>query len=183
VVGFVWSFGKSLVLPRYYNWDVVKTRQASHGLTETHQKGHWKIMLQGGERDEHTLFEITGLVQMAKSDPVAQAKSSLSNCTWLERWVWVLILNHLETSNASREQGSFIYYFFFLSLSHYIYTYFPLLFLSFILFSFSLFFIFLYSPWTLDYIVPISLATPPMLIRLHVLGQRGGNFFMCQGRY
>jgi hypothetical protein len=123
VVGFVWSFGKSLVLPRYYNWDVVKTRQASHGLTETHQKGHWKIMLQGGERDEHTLFEITGLVQMAKSDPVAQAKSSLSNCTWLERWVWVLILNHLETSNASREQGRFIYYFFFLSLSLYIHIF------------------------------------------------------------
>jgi hypothetical protein len=35
---------------------VVKTRQASHGLTETRQKGHWKIMLnQGGERKVHTL--------------------------------------------------------------------------------------------------------------------------------
>jgi hypothetical protein len=31
-------------------------------------------------------------VQMAKSDPEAQTKSSLSDCTWLERWVWVLIL-------------------------------------------------------------------------------------------
>jgi hypothetical protein len=44
------AFWESLVLPRYYKWDVVKTRQASRGLTETHQKGHWKIMLnQGGE--------------------------------------------------------------------------------------------------------------------------------------
>jgi hypothetical protein len=44
-----------------------------------------KIMLQKGERDEHTLFEIGEHVQMAKSDPEAQIKSSLSDCTWLER--------------------------------------------------------------------------------------------------
>jgi hypothetical protein len=50
--GALWE---SLVLPRYYQWDVVKTRQASHGLTETRQKGHWKIMLsQGGEREKYT---------------------------------------------------------------------------------------------------------------------------------
>jgi hypothetical protein len=50
-------YGKSLVLPRYYKGDVVKTRQASHGLTETRQKGHWKIMLcqGGGEKNTHTL--------------------------------------------------------------------------------------------------------------------------------
>jgi hypothetical protein len=48
-------FWESLVLPRFYKWDVVKTRQASHGLTETRQKGHWKIMLyQGGERGKYT---------------------------------------------------------------------------------------------------------------------------------
>jgi hypothetical protein len=62
--------GKSLVLPRYYKWDVVKTRQASHGLTETRQKGHWKIMLcQGGGERKYTHFKIGGHVQMAKSDP------------------------------------------------------------------------------------------------------------------
>jgi hypothetical protein len=32
----------------------------------------------------HTL-EMGGHVQMAKSDPEAQRKSSLSDCTWLER--------------------------------------------------------------------------------------------------
>jgi hypothetical protein len=50
------AFWESLVPPRYYKWDVVKTRQDSHGLTETRQKGHWKIMLsQGGEeKNTHT---------------------------------------------------------------------------------------------------------------------------------
>jgi hypothetical protein len=52
--GALWE---SLVLPRYYKWDVVKTRQASHGLTETRQKGHWKIMvIQEGKRKIHTLW-------------------------------------------------------------------------------------------------------------------------------
>jgi hypothetical protein len=85
VEGFIWSFGKSLVLPRYYNRDIIKTRQVSHGLIETHQKGHCKIMFSRRGRDEHTLFEISGHVQMAMSDPEAQTKSSLSDCTWLER--------------------------------------------------------------------------------------------------
>jgi hypothetical protein len=50
-------YGKSLVLPRDYKWDVVKTRQASHGLTETRKKGHWKISFyqRGGEESTHTL--------------------------------------------------------------------------------------------------------------------------------
>jgi hypothetical protein len=55
---YVELYGKSLVLPRYYKWDIVKTRQASHGLTETRQKGHWKIMLyQEGERKIHTPWD------------------------------------------------------------------------------------------------------------------------------
>ena len=53
---YVELFGKSLVLPRYYNRDIIKTRQASHGLTETRQKVHWKIMSQGGgEENTHAL--------------------------------------------------------------------------------------------------------------------------------
>jgi hypothetical protein len=48
------AFGESLVLSRYYKWDVVKTRQASQGFTETRQKGHWTIILyQGGEREKY----------------------------------------------------------------------------------------------------------------------------------
>jgi hypothetical protein len=35
-------------------------------------------------REKYTDFEIGGHVQMAKSDPEAQRKSSLSDCTWLK---------------------------------------------------------------------------------------------------
>jgi hypothetical protein len=99
------------------------------------------------EGDEHTLFEIGGHVQMGKSDLEAQTKSLLLDCTWLERWIWVLILNPLETSNASRESGSFIYYIFSYSII-YIFTFFPFSFslLSFLLSSFSLFFSFCILP-------------------------------------
>jgi hypothetical protein len=55
---YVDLYGKSLVLPKYYKWDLVKTRQASHGLIETRQKGHWKICyIKEGERKIHTLCE------------------------------------------------------------------------------------------------------------------------------
>jgi hypothetical protein len=36
-------------------------------------------------REKYTHFEICGHVQMAKSDPEAQRKSTLSDCTWWER--------------------------------------------------------------------------------------------------
>jgi hypothetical protein len=42
------------------------------------------MLYQGGESKIHTL-EIGGHVRMAKSDPEAQRKSSLSDCTWLEK--------------------------------------------------------------------------------------------------
>jgi hypothetical protein len=79
-------------------------------------------------------------VQMAKSDVEAQTKSSLSDCTWLERWVWVLILNPLETSNASREPGSFIIFSF--SLFSYIYIYTHLFLISYSFLSFLLSYLF-----------------------------------------
>jgi uncharacterized protein YjhX (UPF0386 family) len=41
------------------------------------------VISKWGKRKIHTL-EIGGHVQMAKSDPEAQRKSSLSDCTWLE---------------------------------------------------------------------------------------------------
>jgi hypothetical protein len=50
------AFWESFIPTKIYKWDVVKTRQDSHGLTETRQKGHWKIMLNqgGGEKNTHT---------------------------------------------------------------------------------------------------------------------------------
>jgi hypothetical protein len=43
------------------------------------------MLYQGGEEKKYTHFEIGGHVQMTKSDLEAQRKSSLSDCTWLER--------------------------------------------------------------------------------------------------
>jgi hypothetical protein len=69
-------------------------------------------------------------VQMEKSDPEAQTKSSLSDCTWLERWVWswswilLKLLMHLESRGAL----------FTFSFSLYIYTFF----LSFLFHTFFL---------------------------------------------
>jgi hypothetical protein len=136
-----------------------------------------KIMLQGGgERWTHTFWD-KWTCQMAKSDPEAQTKSSLSDCTWLERWVWVLILNPLETSNASRELGSFIIFSLFIYIHTHNFFFSPFSFFLSHFFFFSLFFFF-YSPSTLNYIVPTSLATPPMLRRLHVLRKRGEFFVL-----
>jgi hypothetical protein len=42
------------------------------------------MLYQGRGEKIHTL-EIGGHAQMAKSDPKAQRKSSLSDCTWLEK--------------------------------------------------------------------------------------------------
>jgi hypothetical protein len=41
------------------------------------------VISRRGKRKIHTL-EIGGHMQMAESDPEAQRKSSLSDCTWLE---------------------------------------------------------------------------------------------------
>jgi hypothetical protein len=51
-------FWKSLVLSRYYYWDIIKATQASHGLTETCQNGHWKNnVTKRGERWTHTFWD------------------------------------------------------------------------------------------------------------------------------
>jgi hypothetical protein len=42
------------------------------------------VISRTGKKKIHTL-EMGGHVQMAKSDPEAQKKSSLSDCTWLEK--------------------------------------------------------------------------------------------------
>jgi hypothetical protein len=93
------------------------------------------LLNQGGEEKIHTL-EIGGYVQMAKNDPEAQRKSSLSDCTWLENEFGSFILESLRFLMHFREPGSlfilflhilifflffsYIYFFFFfLSLSHF----------------------------------------------------------------
>jgi hypothetical protein len=92
-------------------------------------------MSRRGKRKIHTL-EIGGYVQMAKSDPEAQRKSSLSDCTWLENEYGSFDFEALKFLMHFREPGSsfifthtHIFFFFsyinlfslflFLSLSHF----------------------------------------------------------------
>jgi hypothetical protein len=92
-----------------------------------------------GERKIHTL-EIGGHVQMAKSDPEAQRKSSLLDSTWFENEYGSLNLETLKFLMHFRESRSSLILFlhiliFFFSFSH---TYiFFLFFFILIFFSFS----------------------------------------------
>jgi hypothetical protein len=76
-------------------------------------------------------------VEMAKSDPEAQRKSSLSDCTWLEKMSLDLLnLETLKFLTHFREPGSSLYFIFISYI------------LIFFLFSYFLFlsFSFLFSP-------------------------------------
>jgi hypothetical protein len=93
-----------------------------------------------GKRKIDTL-EIGGHVQMLKSDPEAQRKSSLSDCTWLENEYGSFNLEALKFLMHFREPGSSLYFIFtqliFFLFSH-IYIYILFFFLSsFFSFSFS----------------------------------------------
>jgi hypothetical protein len=102
------------------------------------------VISRRGKRKIHTL-EIGGHVQMAKSDPEAQRKSSLSDCTWLENEFGSFNLEILKLLMHFREPGSSFY--FILLLYHtysyiyiYIYIFFYPLFLILIFFLFFLYF-------------------------------------------
>jgi hypothetical protein len=86
-----------------------------------------------GKRKIHT-FEIGGHVQMAKSDPEAQRKSSLSDCTWQENEYGSLNLETLKFLMHFREPGSSFYFY---SYSHFFFFF--QIFLSFFLSHFFLF--------------------------------------------
>jgi hypothetical protein len=88
-------------------------------------------------------------VQMTKSDPEPQSKSSLSDCTWLENEYGSFNLETMKFLMHFREQGSSLYFifththFFLFSFSHiYIYIYSVFLFI----FLFLIFYFFICSP-------------------------------------
>jgi cellulose synthase/poly-beta-1,6-N-acetylglucosamine synthase-like glycosyltransferase len=103
-----------------------------------------------GRRKIHTL-EIGGHVQMAKSDPEAQRKSSLSDCTWLENEYGSFNLETLKFLMHFREPGSSLYF--------YTYSYFSFLFSSYILFLLYFFFFFLIFSFSSNffYLLPFEL--------------------------
>jgi hypothetical protein len=97
------------------------------------------VISRRGKRKIHAL-EIGGHVQMAKSDPEAQRKPSLSDCTWLESEYGSFNLEALKFLMHFREPRSSLYFYF------YIYSYFfsfSHISLSFILSFFFSFFLFL----------------------------------------
>jgi hypothetical protein len=106
-------------------------------------------------REKYTHFEICVHVQMAKSDPEAQRKSSLSDYTWLENEYGSFNLETLKFLMHFREPESSLYFIFI----SYILIFFSslfliLIFLFFLYFSHFFFFFlikifFICSPWTL----------------------------------
>jgi hypothetical protein len=114
------------------------------------------MLNEGGERKVHTL-EMGGHVQMAKSDPEAQRKSSLSDCTWLENEYGSFNLEALKFLMHFREPGSSFYFIFththiFSFLIFFLCTH---LFFSFSLFLFSHFFFFFLIKFF--YLLPLEL--------------------------
>jgi hypothetical protein len=97
------------------------------------------VISRWGKRKIHTL-EIGGHVQMAKSDPKAQRKSSLSDCTWLENEYGSFSLEALKFLMHFREPGSSLYFIFTHTHIFLFFSYFSF-FLSFFL-SLSHFFLF-----------------------------------------
>jgi hypothetical protein len=140
---------ESLVLPRFYKWNVVKTRQAYHGLTETRQKGHWKIMLyQGGEeKNTHTWYRWTCANGKEWSQGIKEVL--IIGLHMVGKWVWIFNLEALKFLMHIREPGiSLIFTHIFFIIFSFSHIYFSLsLFFSFFLFLSQIFLI--CSPWTL----------------------------------
>jgi hypothetical protein len=107
------------------------------------------VISRRGKRKVHTL-EIGGHVQMAKSDPEAQRKSSLSDCKWLENEFGFFNLESLKFLMHFRKPGSSLYFIFI--------SYILIFFLIFSLYSLFSFFFFLYFfTHSFFYLLPFEL--------------------------
>jgi hypothetical protein len=95
------------------------------------------VISRRGKRKIHRP-EMGGRVQMAKSDPEAQRKSSLSDCTWLENEYGSFNLEALKFLMHLRELGSSLYFYFY-TYSYFFFSFF-LIHILFLLY----FFFFLY---------------------------------------
>jgi hypothetical protein len=114
-------------------------------------------------REKYTHFEIVGHVQMAKSDPQAQRKSSLSDCTWLENEFGSFNLKALKFLMHFREPESSLYFILYHTYS-YIFFFFSHFFLSLCsLFSFSFFLFLFFYLLPLNSKIVLYLPPPPCL--------------------
>jgi hypothetical protein len=160
VVGFIWRF-----LGKFSPTKILKLRccqkKTSFSWSYRHSSKRSlenNIKSRRGRRKIHTL-EIGGHVQMAKSDPEAQRKSSLSDCTWLENEYRSFNLQTLKFLKHFREPGSSLYF--------YTYSYFSFLFFSYILFLLYYFFFLSLSHFFIKFFIcsplnsKIALYLPP----------------------
>jgi hypothetical protein len=97
-------------------------------------------------------------VQMAKSDPEAQRKSSLSDCTWLENEYGSFNLEALKFLMHFREPGSSLYFIF--THTHIFFSFSHIYFFFIIIFSFSFSFFYLLP---LNSKISLYLPPPPCL--------------------
>jgi hypothetical protein len=111
------------------------------------------VISRRGKRKIHTL-EIGGHVQMAKSDPEAQKKSSLLDCTWLENEYGSFNLEALKFLMHFREPGSSLYFIFTHTHIFFLFSFFIYSLFSFSLFLFSHFFFFFFIFF---YLLPFEL--------------------------
>jgi hypothetical protein len=113
------------------------------------------VISRRGKRKVHTL-EIGRHVQMAKRDPEAQRKSSLSDCTWLENEFGSFNFESLKFLMHFREPRSLLYFIFI----SYILIFFFLLFFSYSIFLFFLYFShFFFSFIKIFYLLPLNSKT------------------------
>jgi hypothetical protein len=164
VVGFIWSFLGKFSPTKILQMRCCQNKTSfSWSYRDLSKRSLENNVMSGRGRKIHTL-EIGGHVQMAKSDPETQRKSSLSDCTWLEDEFRSFNLEALKFLMHFREPGSSLYFIF--THTH-IFSFFLIHIFFFIsLYSFFLFFLslshfFIFSP--LNSKIALYLPPPPCL--------------------
>jgi hypothetical protein len=121
------------------------------------------VISRRGKRKIHTL-EIGGHVQMAKSDPEAQRKSSLSDCTWLENEYGFFNLETLKFLMHFRDPRSSLYFILILILFLFlIYIFSSSFFFLFLIFFFSFSSKIVFNLLPLNSKITLYLPPPPCL--------------------
>jgi hypothetical protein len=114
VVGFIWSFLGKLSSTKILQMRCCQNKTSFSWSYRDSSKRSLEnnVISRRGKRKIHTL-EMGGHVEMAKTDPEAQRKSSLSDCTWLENGYGSFNLEALKFLLHFREPGSSLYFYFY----------------------------------------------------------------------
>jgi hypothetical protein len=161
VVGFIWSFLGKFSPTKILQMKCCQNKTSFSWSYRDSSKRSLEnnVISRRGKRKIHTL-EIGGHVQMAKSDPEAQRKSSLSDCTWLENEYGSFNLEALKFLMHFREPGSSLYFYFYTYSNFFLFFSYIYIYISFFL-SFFLLKFFICSP--LNSKITSYLPPPPCL--------------------